>query len=169
MGNSTGNDGLDANGNFYIKGGTVFAVATTQPEVGIDANTEGGYKLYVTGGNIIAIGGLESGSSLSQTCYQASSYSKNTWYGLYSGNTLVAAFKVPSNSSMGTGMVVSTSGTASLKSGITLSGGTSIWSGYGNIDGTVSGGSTVSLSTYSGGNGGGGFGPGGGGGPGGRW
>ena len=169
MGNSTGNDGLDANGNFYIKGGTVFAVATTQPEVGIDANTEGGYKLYVTGGNIIAIGGLESGSSLSQTCYQASSYSKGTWYGLYNNGTLAAAFKVPSNSSMGSGLVVSTSGTTTLKSGVSISSGTDIWSGFGNIDGTVSGGSTVSLSTYSGGNGGGGFGPGGGGGPGGRW
>lgn len=167
MGNSSGNDGMDANGNFYIKGGTVFAVATSQPEVGFDANTEGGYKLYVTGGNIIAIGGLESGSTLSQTCYQASSYSKGTWYGLYNGSTLVAAFKVPSNSKMGSGLVVSTAGTTTLKSGVSVSGGTSIWSGFGNVDGTVSGGSSVNLSSYSGGNGGGGGG--GGFGPGGRW
>ena len=156
MGNSTGNDGLDANGNFYIKGGTVFAVAARSPEVGIDANTEGGYKLYVQGGNIISVGGLESGSTLSQSCYQSSSYSKGTWYGLYSGGTLVMAFKVPSNSSMGTPLVVSTSGTATLKSGISVSGGTSIWNGFGQVDATVSGGSSVSLSSYTGGHQGGG-------------
>lgn len=161
MGNSSGNDGMDANGNFNITGGTVFAIAARSPEVGIDANTEDGYKLSVTGGTIVAIGGLESGSTLSQTCYQASSYSKSTWYGLYSGSTLTLAFKVPSNSSMGTPMVVSTAGTASLKSGITTSGGTSIWNGYGTIGSSASGGSSVSLSTYSGGN----SGPGGGGNP----
>ena len=42
MANSSGNDGLDANGNMYIKGGNIFAVAKSQPEVGLDANTEGG-------------------------------------------------------------------------------------------------------------------------------
>lgn len=72
------NDGLDANGNFYIKGGMVYAIGSTQPEVAIDANTEGGYKLYVTGGTLIAIGGLESGASLNQNCYQASSWTGNT-------------------------------------------------------------------------------------------
>ena len=159
MGNSTGNDALDANGNFYIKGGTVYAVATRSPEVGIDANTEGGYKLYVSGGNVVAIGGLESGSSLTQSCYQTSSYNKNTWYGLYSNGSLVLAFKVPSNSSMGTPLVVSTAGTATLKSGITATNGTTIWDGYGVINGTASGGSSVSLSSYTGGNGGGGWGP----------
>lgn len=56
------NDGLDANGNCYIKGGVVYAICSGQPEVAIDANTEGGKKLYVTGGTIIAVGGLESGA-----------------------------------------------------------------------------------------------------------
>ena len=156
MGNSSGNDGLDANGNFYIKGGNIFAVATREPEVGVDANTEGGFKLYVTGGNIVAVGGLERGSSLTQTCYQASTYSKGTWYGLYNGSTLVLAFKMPSNSSMGTPLVVSTSGSTALKSGVSISGGTEIWSGFGNMGATVSGGSSVNLSSYTGGNGGGG-------------
>ena len=64
-GNSTGNDGLDANGNFYINGGNVVAIAAGSPEVGIDANTEGGKKLYITGGNVVAIGGFESGASIS--------------------------------------------------------------------------------------------------------
>lgn len=74
------NDGLDANGNCYIKGGTIFAICSGTPEVAIDANTEGGYKLYVTGGTIVAVGGVENGSSLSQSCYQASSWSASTWY-----------------------------------------------------------------------------------------
>ena len=161
MGNSTGNDGLDANGDFYVKGGTVFAVATREPEVGIDANTEENHKLYVTGGNIVAIGGLENGSSLTQSCYQASSYSKGSWYGLYQDGTLVLAYKVPSNSSMGTPMVVSTAGTTTLKSGITVADGTEIWDGFGRMDASATGGSTVTLSSYTGGSGGG---PGGGGG-----
>jgi hypothetical protein len=154
MGNSSGNDGLDANGNCYIKGGTVFAVASREPEVGVDANTEAGYKLYVTGGTIVSVGGLERGSSLTQSCYQASSYSKGNWYGLYKDNALVLAFKIPSNSNMGTPLVVSTSGSTALKSGITLSGGTEIWSGFGCTGASVSGGSTVNLSSYTGGGGG---------------
>ncbi len=170
MGNSTGNDGLDANGNFIISDGTVFAIGTTTPEVAIDANTEGGYILTFSGGTLIAIGGLENGSSISQTCYQTSSYTKGSWYGLYNGNDLEIAFKVPSNNSMGSSLIVSTSGTTTLKKGVTVSGGTSIWNGFGSVDCSVSGGSSVSLSSYSGGNSGGGGGTpggGGGGGPGG--
>ena len=165
MGNSTGNDGLDANGNFYIKGGTVFAVATRSPEVAIDANTEQSKKLYITGGTVVAIGGLEGGSSLSGvTAKQASSYSKGSTYALYNGGTLALAFKVPSNNSMGTPMVVVTSGTPTLSSGATGSG-TTFWNGYGYS--SASGGSSVSLSDYTASNGGGGGTPGGGGNPGG--
>lgn len=164
MGNSSGNDGLDANGNMYIKGGNVFAVATSQPEVGIDANTEGGKQLYITGGNIVAIGGFENGASVSGGTAKSASYSKGTWYGLYNGSTLAFAFKVPSNSKMGTSMAVYITGTPSLMSGVSGSG-TSFWSGNGYT--SASGGSSVSLSNYSsGGNSGGGpgGGPGGGGG-----
>jgi hypothetical protein len=50
---------------------------------------------------------------------------------------------------MGTPLVVSTSGTAALKKGITTSGGTSLFNGYGCVDCSASGGSTVSLSNYS--------------------
>jgi len=160
FGNSSGNDGLDANGNFYIKGGNVVAVAAGGAECGIDANTEGGKQLYITGGNVVAIGGFEKGASISGgTAKQASSFSKGTWYGLYNGSTLAFAFKVPSNSTMGSPMAVYTTGTPALQSSVTGSG-DSFWNGYGYA--ACSGGSTVSLSTYSsGGNGGG---PGGGGG-----
>ena len=159
MANSSGNDGLDANGNCYIKGGNVFAVATSQPEVGIDANTEQRKQLYITGGNIVAIGGFESGASISGgMTKQASSYSKGSWYGLYNGSDVAFAFKVPSNSKMGSSMAVYTTGTPALKSGVTGSG-DSYWNGYGQS--SCSGGSSVTLSNYSSGGGG----PGGGG----RW
>ncbi len=159
MANSSGNDGLDANGNCYIKGGNVFAVATSQPEVGIDANTEQRKQLYITGGNIVVIGGFESGASISGgTTKQASSYSKGSWYGLYNSSDVAFAFKVPSNSKMGSSMAVYTTGTPALKSGVTGSG-DSYWNGYGQS--SCSGGSSVTLSNYSSGGGG----PGGGG----RW
>lgn len=175
---ATNNDGIDANGNCYIKGGLVYAIGASGAEVGIDANTEGGYKLYVEGGIIVAIGGLESGASLTQSCYSvgssssgggwgggrpggsgssSGSWTANTWYALTVGNTTFA-FKTPSSG--GTGMVVSGASTPTLQSGVTASG-TSIFDGVGYYPATVSGGSTISLSTYSGGNSGGG--------PGGRW
>ena len=168
------NDGIDANGNCYIKGGLVYAVGASGGEVAIDANTEDGYKLYVQGGTIVAIGGLESGANLSQTCYstgssnggpqfapaagpggnsgggsggdsQNSSWTADTWYALTAGSTTFA-FKTPSSG--GSTMVVSGASTPTLKSGVTASG-TSIFAGAGYYPATVSGGSSVSLSSYS--------------------
>ncbi|MBR5159919.1 MAG: carbohydrate-binding domain-containing protein [Bacteroidaceae bacterium] len=156
-GHAVRNDGLDANGNFYIKGGMVYAIGTSAPEVGIDANTEGGCKLYVTGGTIIAIGGLESGSSLTQSCYQAS-WSKSTWYSMAVGNDEFA-FKTPASG--GTTLVVSGSSQPVLKSGVTVQDGTEMFEGLLNTGGSISGGTDVTLSSYSGGDG---FGPGPGGG-----
>lgn len=155
------NDGLDANGNIYIKGGLIYAICSGSPEVAIDANTEGGKKLYLTGGTVVAVGGLENGSSLSQACYQASSWSKNTWYTMtYDSNTF--SFKTPSSG--GSGLVVSSAATPTLSSGTTISGGSSVFGGIGIMSGTISNGTSVSLSSYTSGSGmggGGGFGPGG--------
>ena len=168
---STGNDGLDSNGNTYIKGGIIYAIGSTSPEVGIDANTEGGYKLYITGGTIVAIGGLEGGAQLTQTCYQtgssdnggnnnnrpgrpgdnnngSSSWSTNTWYGLYNNGNLALAFKTPSSG--GSALVVSTSGTTTLSSGVSADSSCYIWNNMGAT--SASGGTSVSLTTYSGGN-----------------
>lgn len=155
------NDGLDANGNIYIKGGLIYAICSGSPEVAIDANTEGGKILYLTGGTVVAVGGLENGSSLSQACYQASSWSKNTWYTMtYDSNTF--SFKTPSSG--GSGLVVSSAATPTLSSGTTISGGSSVFGGIGIMSGTISNGTSVSLSSYTSGSGmggGGGFGPGG--------
>ncbi|UKK68305.1 carbohydrate-binding domain-containing protein [Prevotella communis] len=144
------NDGLDANGNCYIKGGTIFAICSGTPEVAIDANTEGGYKLYVTGGTIVAVGGVENGSSLSQSCYQASSWSASTWYALTVGSSTFS-FKTPSSG--GSGLVVSGASQPTLLSGVSVCDGTSYFGGLGIYGGTVSGGTNISLSSYSGGNG----------------
>lgn len=160
LGYSAGNDGLDANGDFYIKGGVVYAIGASSPEVAIDANSEQGKKLYLQGGTLIAVGGLESGSQLSQACYQASSWSRGTWYALTAGSTTIA-FQTPSTG--GNGLVVSTASTPSLTTGATLSGGTTCFGGLGLSGCTASGGTAVSLSSYSGGSamgGGGGMGPG---------
>ena len=128
MGNSSGNDGLDANGNFYIKGGNVFAVATTSPEVGIDANTEDGYKLYITGGNVVSIGGLESGSSVSGVSSKSASVTKGNWYAFKSNNSTQFYFKVPSNSKQATSTtIVGSTPTVSQASNIT----SNIWNGFG--------------------------------------
>ena len=156
------NDGIDGNGNVYVKGGLVYAIGSRDPEVAIDANTEEGKKLYVQGGTIIAVGKLESGASITGgTCKQTTSWTAETWYALYNGGTLVAAFKTPTKStSTGGGpggpggsssqaLVVYTSSTPTLTSGVTVSGGTEYFAGAANIGGTVSGGSSVTLSNYT--------------------
>jgi uncharacterized membrane protein YphA (DoxX/SURF4 family) len=168
---STGNDGIDANGNCYIKGGLVYAIGTGGAEKSIDANTEEGKKLYITGGTIIAVGDLENGSSISGgTCKSTTSWTGSTWYALYNGSTLVAAFKTPTKSTSGGGgggmgggmggggsqkLIVYTSSTPALKSGCTISDGTEYFGGMAKIGATVSGGSNVTLSNYSSGGGGG--------------
>ena len=174
---SSGNDGIDANGNVYIQGGVVYAIGASSPEVAIDANSEEQKKLYITGGTIIAVGGLESGASISGgTCKYTSSWTSNSWYALYNGSDLALAFKTPTQSSSGGNqggpggqpgggssqqLVVYTTSTPSLKSGVTVSGGTEYFNGMVNVGGNVTGGSSVTLNNYSGGN----SGPGGGGRP----
>ncbi|MGX8713593.1 MAG: carbohydrate-binding domain-containing protein [bacterium] len=147
---STGNDGLDANGNLYLQGGLVYAIGTNSPEVAVDANTEGGFKLYVQGGTLIAIGGLENGAQLSQSCYKASSWNKNTWYSMTVGSQTYA-FKTPTSG--GSGLIVSGAEQPVLKSGVTATGGTESLNGMLLVLPEVSGGSAVSLSSYTGGGG----------------
>ena len=187
---SSNNDGIDANGNVVIEGGLIYAIGSQSPEVAIDANSEENKKFYFNGGVLITIGGLESGSNLSQTCYQSSSVSSNTWYSMTYGSNVIA-FLTPTISSGSSGggpggggpggggpggggpggggsssstLVVSAPSQPTVKSGVTVGDGTSVFDGpkcY--LDATVSGGSTVSLSQYTS-SGGGGWNPGGGGG-----
>lgn len=155
---STGNDGLDANGDLYIEGGTVYTIGSGGAEVAVDANTEEGHTLYVNGGNLVALGDLERGAVLSQTCYSASNWSKNTWYS-FTLSDRVFAFKTPS--SAGTGMVVSGASQPAIHSGVTVSGGSKLFNGMLSVDASISGGTAVTLSAYTNSTGMGG-GPGGG-------
>lgn len=159
------NDGIDGNGNVYVKGGLVYAIGANAPEVAIDVNSEERKKLYVQGGTLIAVGGLESGAQISGgTCKQTTSFSAETWYALYNGSDLVAAFKTPAASTPTSGgsrpgggpggggnkkLVVYTSSTPALNSGVTITGGTTFFDGAANIGGTVSGGNAVILSSYT--------------------
>ena len=124
---STANDGLDANGNFYIQNGIVYGSGSGTPELGIDANTEGGFRLYLQGGTVVAIGGVESGASNSlQSSY--SSWNANRWYGITAGST---SFALKTPSSGGNTMYMFGSSKPSVQSNVTTSG-TSFWNGYGN-------------------------------------
>ena len=152
---SSGNDGIDTNCDMKISGGYVFAVTTRgTPEVALDANTEGGYKLYIySGATVVAYGGLEGGYSSANTVYSISG-TANAWNALYNGSQFIAAFKAPSN--LSTFAVTATSLQSGYK-GVSV-GETTLCNGvWATSD--ISGGTAVSLGTYSGGGG-----PGGGGG-----
>jgi hypothetical protein len=164
---SSGNDAMDSNGNTNLNGGYVMAICTKgNPEVAIDANTEDGKKLYINqGATLVAYGGLENGYSASQNVYSMTGKA-GTWNALHDGKSFIAAFKAPSNISS---VIVSAPSLSSGYQGVSVSGEAKcggVWA----VDG-ITGGSSVSLSNYTGGAGGPGGGPGGGGpggGPGGR-
>lgn len=158
---SSQNDAMDSNGNMKLNGGYVFAVCTKgSPEVALDANTEGGYKLYInSGATVVAYGGLENGYSASQSVYSMSG-TAGAWNALYNGKSFIAAFKAPSSLSS---FAVSAPSLSAGYKNVTVSG-TPLCNGVWATEG-ISGGSSVSLSTYSGGQGG----PGGGGGGGWHW
>lgn len=149
---SAGNDGIDANGNMYVKGARVYAVSTKgSPEVAMDANTEGGKKIYLQSGTLVAVGGIESGSSISGNAYSCNSWSRNSVHVVCdaSGNAMFA-FKTPASGGS-SGLVVYVDGkTASVRAGVSVSDGKEIWGGNGWSSGTATGGSSVSLTTYSG-------------------
>ena len=145
----------------YVSGGKIFCYGS---EEGFDANTEGGAKLFIQSGACFmavgaTMGALENNAQLSQTCKQAS-VSGNTWYALYSGSSVAFAAYTPTFSGGGGGgypgggssstktMVVSAPSTPALYKGVTGSG-TSFWTGKGYSN--ASGGSSVTLSNYSGG------------------
>ena len=158
---SSGNDGLDANGNLYIKGGVVYAIGSRSPEIAIDANSEQQKKLYLTGGTVIAVGGLESGASLGQKCWSAGTVKANTAYALFDGDgKAICAFKTPNVSSLT--LVISAPSLATAKYGVETSGGTTMFGGLYTDGATVTGGSGCTMSSYSASGGGpGGGGPGG--------
>lgn len=155
---SSQNDAMDANGDLKISGGYVMAICTKgNPEVALDANTEGGYKLYIlSGATVVAYGGLENNFSSSQTIYSLSG-TAGSWNALHNGSSYSAAFKLPAGVSS---VAVTAPSLSNGYKSVNVEGATycnGVWATSG-----ITGGSKVSLGSYSGGGGPGG-GPGGGG------
>ena len=146
---SRNNDGMDANGNLDINGGLVYAIGSGGAENAIDANSEEGKKVYVNGGVLIAVGGVENGASYNQPKIQQSSVSSNTWYTVTYGDNVVA-FKTPtiSNGSgpggggpgggNSSGLVISAPSTPSISNGNSITNGTALFDGncYVGVDDT---------------------------------
>lgn len=98
---STGNDGLDSNGNLYIEGGVVMAFGSTSPECGLDANEESGYTVYFTGGYILAAGGgnsvpTKTGSTQPYVSVSAT-VSANTSVSIGTSTSTIYSFTTPSD------------------------------------------------------------------------
>lgn len=93
-------DGLDSNGNLTISGGNVRTFGSGGMEMGLDAATEEGCAVYITGGTLLAFGGsntypTKSGST--QPFVKATGSIKgDTQISLKSGSDTLAEFTVPS-------------------------------------------------------------------------
>ena len=155
---ATNNDGIDANGNCYLNGGLVYAIGARSPELAIDANSEGGKKVYVNGGVIIAVGGIENGSSLNQPYIRPSSISSNSWYTVTYGESSVAFLTPTINSGGGPGgpgggpggnnsssTFISAPTALTIANGNSISDGTSLFEGNCYVEGN---GGTIGLDEH---------------------
>lgn len=92
------NDAIDSNADLYVEGSTVIACGSRTPECGLDAAE--GYKLYITGGNVLAIGGSNNAvtSTTGSQCILSTnaSASAGNAVAVKSGDTTLASFTIPS-------------------------------------------------------------------------
>ena len=146
---SLNNDAIDANKNLYINGGNIVAIGAREPENALDAAE--GYNIYVNGGNVFGVGGstAQTASSSQQASIAFTASVSGKTLGLFdsSGNGLFA-ITIPSTSCTAcymtaSGMTASKSYT--VKTGVSIRGGTT-WCGI-NVDGTLSGGSSLGTAT----------------------
>lgn len=103
-------DGLDSNGNLYINGGYVRTMGSGGMEMGLDAATESGCAVYLTGGTLLAFGGSNtypSKSGSTQAFVKGSGAIKaNTEISVKSGEEVLATFIIPSEyTSTGSGIM----------------------------------------------------------------
>lgn len=124
---ATSNDGIDANGNLYVQGGTTVAYGTSSPECGVDANEEGGYHLIISGGTLVAVGGGTSypySTSTQPSIVYGGSVSAGTTLALSSSDANVLAFSMKRTYG-GTACFLLTSPSLSKESAYTLTSGAS--------------------------------------------
>lgn len=94
---SNANDGIDTNGNMFIEGGTIIACGSGEPECGLDAAER--YKLYITGGTVLGIGGGNNTvtSTTGSQCVLSTTGTPTagTAVSVKNGSTTLATFTVP--------------------------------------------------------------------------
>lgn len=92
-------DGLDSNGNLTISGGYIRTMGSGGAEMGLDAATESGCAVYITGGTLLAFGGSNTyptKSSSTQAFVKGTGAIKaDTEISVKSGNDTLATFTVP--------------------------------------------------------------------------
>ena len=152
---SSQNDAIDANGSNGIKitGGTIVAIGVATPECAFDCDS---YPFSITGGLLVGLG--TNNYTSPKNCSQSTVVLSNGYYG--SANTTMAitdssgnvvfAYKLPS--SVGSIMVLSspeikTGTTYTVKSGVTVSGGTAFHNLYTTLPEISGGTSSTSFST----------------------
>ncbi|MDE6631433.1 MAG: carbohydrate-binding domain-containing protein [Muribaculaceae bacterium] len=100
-------DGLDSNGNLYIKGGYIRTMGSGGAEMGLDAATETGCAVYITGGTLFAFGGRNTYPSKSGSTQAfvntTGSIKADTEVCVSSGSTVLASFTIPAEYSSTTG------------------------------------------------------------------
>ena len=105
----TNNDAIDANGNLNIKGGTIVAMGASGAEAGLDADES--HALYISGGNILSIGGhldVKLGSTTQGIVQTTGSITANSSVEVRNGNTVLATFDIPPYSSSNGTILIST-------------------------------------------------------------
>ena len=122
----TNNDAIDANGNMYLQGGTIIACGANGAEAGIDINEQ--KKLFITGGNIFAIGGRVDGNlgSTTQGIITATgSVSANGSVSVSNGSKTLCTFTMPPVSYSGNNAIIISTPDLTSGSSYTLSSGSS--------------------------------------------
>ena len=122
----TNNDAIDANGNMYLQGGTIIACGANGAEAGIDINEQ--KKLFITGGNIFAIGGRVDGNlgSTTQGIITATgSVSANGSVSVSNGSKTLCTFTMPPVSYSGNNTIIISTPDLSSGSSYTLTSGNS--------------------------------------------
>lgn len=93
-------DGLDSNGNLRISGGRVMTMGSGGMEMGLDASTETGCAVYLTGGEVFAFGGNNTYPNKSGSTQAfvkgAGSVKADTKVAVMDGSITLIEFEIPS-------------------------------------------------------------------------